>query len=75
MTVGGLGRGSSEDPKQANNRENTRRSGRMNKNNYLFFLTLPTDARRLECLLYFLILTNQAGQRPPKSLKDTTFLL
>ena len=24
MTVGGLGRGSSEDPKQANNRENTR---------------------------------------------------
>ena len=51
--------------------ENARRRGRMDKEKKWISPTLAKDARRLECFLLFLILANQAGQNPQKSLRDT----
>ena len=55
--------------------ENAGRSGRMDKEKNWISPTLAKDARRLECFLLFLILANQAGQSPQKSLRDTKFSL
>ena len=42
---------------------------------YLIFRTLAKDIRRLECFLFFLDFNTQAGQRPPKSFKNTKLSL
>ena len=55
--------------------QNAGDSGRMDKEKSWISPTLANDTRRLECFQLFLILTNQAGQRPRKSVNNTKFSL
>ena len=48
-----------------NNQQNARCSGRMDNGKLRFPPTLAKDIRPLSGVLLFLILTIQAGQRPP----------